>query len=199
MVKIQSFEKSHSLSRQNWLHQEQCGVLAGRVNDAAFLCSPVTYTQELNVIIPSPAGSVCSTTVTEDEKRFSADCITKIFFPSAKNDLEKHKCEICLKSFKRASSLSNHRLIHNNSKAFKCDQCNMSFLRKSDLGKHVVIHSGNKPYGCSTCGKRFSQSSNMLTHQRRHSGIRPYSCTFCGKSFYRKVDVRRHCSVHRSL
>ena len=113
------------------------------------------------------------------------------------DDVKKHQCEYCLKWFQRSSSLSNHRLIHKNSKTFKCNQCNMSFLRKSDLGKHMVTHSGNKPYQCNVCGKHFSQSSNMLTHQRRHTGIRPYSCGICGKAFYRKVDVRRHASVHR--
>ena len=111
--------------------------------------------------------------------------------------VKRHQCEYCTKWFYRSSSLSNHRLIHRNTKSFKCGQCNMSFLRKSDLGKHSVTHSGSKPYQCKVCGKRFSQSSNMLTHQRRHTGIRPYSCSICGKAFYRKVDVRRHASVHR--
>ena len=114
-------------------------------------------------------------------------------------EIKKHQCEFCLKWFQRSSSLSNHRLIHKNTKSFKCNQCNMSFLRKSDLGKHMVTHSGSKPYQCNVCGKRFSQSSNMLTHQRRHTGIRPYSCGICGKAFYRKVDVRRHASVHRNF
>eukprot|EP00111_Clytia_hemisphaerica_P020642 TCONS_00060849-protein len=116
---------------------------------------------------------------------------------TSSDEIKKHQCEYCLKWFQRSSSLSNHRLIHKNSKSYKCNQCNMSFLRKSDLGKHMVTHSGSKPYQCNVCGKRFSQSSNMLTHQRRHTGIRPYSCGVCGKAFYRKVDVRRHASVHR--
>ena len=113
------------------------------------------------------------------------------------DDIKKHQCEYCHKWFQRSSSLSNHRLIHKNTKSFKCGQCNMCFLRKSDLGKHMVTHSGSKPYQCKVCGKRFSQSSNMLTHQRRHTGIRPYSCGVCGKAFYRKVDVRRHATVHK--
>ena len=110
----------------------------------------------------------------------------------------RYHCNVCFKSFDRSSSLSNHRLIHNQTKSYKCKHCSMKFLRKSDLAKHIITHTGSKPYQCSICGKRFSQSSNMLTHQRRHSGIRPYSCLYCGKSFYRKVDVRRHTVIHKS-
>ena len=114
------------------------------------------------------------------------------------NKERRYHCNVCFKSFDRSSSLSNHRLIHNQTKSYKCKHCNMKFLRKSDLAKHIITHTGSKPYQCSICGKRFSQSSNMLTHQRRHSGIRPYSCLYCGKSFFRKVDVKRHNAIHKN-
>ena len=107
-----------------------------------------------------------------------------------------YTCEDCGKVLKRSSSLSNHKLIHRNIKAFCCEKCGARFLRKSDLGKHYAIHTGSKPYVCNVCDKSFSQSSNMLTHKRRHTGVKPYKCNFCSKSFYRKVDVKRHEIVH---
>lgn len=107
-----------------------------------------------------------------------------------------YTCEDCGKVLKRSSSLSNHRLIHKNVKAFHCEKCGARFLRKSDLGKHYAIHTGSKPYVCNICEKSFSQSSNMLTHKRRHTGVKPFQCDYCTKSFYRKVDVKRHEIVH---
>lgn len=107
-----------------------------------------------------------------------------------------YTCEDCGKVLKRSSSLSNHKLIHKNVKAYRCDKCGARFLRKSDLGKHFAIHTGSKPYVCNICEKSFSQSSNMLTHKRRHTGVKPFKCDFCSKSFYRKVDVKRHEIVH---
>eukprot|EP00794_Sanderia_malayensis_P005329 gene5328-5998_t len=132
----------------------------------------------------------------------SADCADVNYLaniavvPGAKAEKGPYVCNDCGKVLKRSSSLSNHRLIHKNVKAFKCEKCGVSFLRKSDLGKHYAVHTGTKPYVCDVCNKSFSQSSNMLTHRRRHSGVKPFKCEYCLKSFYRKVDVKRHEVVH---
>uniref|UniRef100_A0A7M5V104 C2H2-type domain-containing protein n=2 Tax=Clytia hemisphaerica TaxID=252671 RepID=A0A7M5V104_9CNID len=165
-----------TLSAHNYNH-----MVAGSLSPAS------SYHQEKEMI-PSPSGQHQQKSSDYHVEALSSTKRCGGILPSSglsylppwhvtsSDEIKKHQCEYCLKWFQRSSSLSNHRLIHKNSKSYKCNHCNMSFLRKSDLGKHMVTHSGSKPYQCNVCGKRFSQSSNMLTHQRRHTGIRPYSC-----------------------
>ena len=76
--------------------------------------------------------------------------------------------EICSKSFKTRSQLSDHLLKHTKIKKFTCPVCKISFSRKSRLKIHMMIHKGEMPFQCSICQKRFRERSNLNFHIKKH-------------------------------
>ena len=59
------------------------------------------------------------------------------------------KCQICDKRYSSKESLSQHMIIHDESKAFKCDVCLKVFSNKSKLNIHYRTHTGEKPFACN--------------------------------------------------
>ena len=53
---------------------------------------------------------------------------------------------------------------------FHCDICDKSFLRASTLKIHIRRHTGERPYKCpyEKCEKAFSESGNLKTHIKVH-------------------------------
>ncbi|ENN70593.1 hypothetical protein YQE_12768, partial [Dendroctonus ponderosae] len=49
----------------------------------------------------------------------------------------KYKCTLCSSSFKRASHLSRHQLVHTGERPFACDQCDKAFSRHDKLKNHI--------------------------------------------------------------
>lgn len=76
--------------------------------------------------------------------------------------------EICDKSFKTRSQLSDHLLKHTKIKKYSCPVCKISFSRKSRLKIHTMIHKGENPFQCSICQKRFRERSNLNYHIKKH-------------------------------
>ncbi|KAG2457421.1 zinc finger protein 729-like [Polypterus senegalus] len=69
-----------------------------------------------------------------------------------------NQCNVCLKSFKFASKLERHKLIHAGLKPFKCPECGIAFRQAAHLKKHQVKHSKSNVdvkfsfYKCSLAG-----------------------------------------------
>ncbi|CAH1116301.1 unnamed protein product [Phaedon cochleariae] len=49
----------------------------------------------------------------------------------------KFKCDLCPGSFKRASHLSRHQLVHTGERPFACDKCDKAFSRHDKLKHHI--------------------------------------------------------------
>ena len=102
---------------------------------------------------------------------------------STSTNMKQYECEVCSKTFKRKSHLSDHHHVHSNNKPFHCDNCTKAYKSKQNLTQHQLTHTGVKPFLCDICGKKFSQSSTLILHNRTHTGESPYKCSICDEAF----------------
>ncbi|KAK2504537.1 hypothetical protein MC885_007408 [Smutsia gigantea] len=107
-----------------------------------------------------------------------------------------YKCNQCGKAFSLRSYLIIHQRIHSGEKAYECSECGKAFNQSSALIRHRKIHTGEKACRCNECGKAFSQSSYLIIHQRIHTGEKPYQCSECGKTFSQSSKLIRHQRIH---
>ena len=54
----------------------------------------------------------------------------------------KHKCSVCLNSFKRKSHLVQHMQTHTDLREFVCHHCERTYKRKGELLRHMKVHTG---------------------------------------------------------
>ncbi|XP_018566142.1 PR domain zinc finger protein 1-like [Anoplophora glabripennis] len=47
---------------------------------------------------------------------------------------------------------------------FKCDLCPSSFKRASHLTRHQLVHTGERPFACTQCDKAFSRHDKLKHH-----------------------------------
>lgn len=105
------------------------------------------------------------------------------------------ECSVCHKMMRRGS-LREHMEMHYKSGKFKCDVCQKTFSRASAREKHVRTHTGEKPFVCEYCSKAYRQRVHLNEHMRSHTGIRPFVCRLCGFSLASKSLLNRHLGTH---
>jgi len=106
--------------------------------------------------------------------------------------------EICDKSFKTRSQLSDHLLKHTKIKKYSCPECKISFSRKSRLKIHQMIHKGEMPFQCSICQKRFRERSNLNYHIKKHKN-NEITKKKLFKNIKRHKNNRKHLSLKKKM
>ncbi|XP_057291778.1 zinc finger protein 391-like [Hydractinia symbiolongicarpus] len=108
------------------------------------------------------------------------------------------QCETCLKSFSERSTLKRHMYIHLEEKPFKCDHCERAFSDKSTLRRHIITHTGAKRFQCPSCNKRFTRNEHLRQHMYIHTAEKLYKCEVCNKDFRQRSTLKNHMLLHRA-
>ncbi|KAM9705812.1 uncharacterized protein ACNS7B_001884 isoform 2-T2 [Menidia menidia] len=77
-----------------------------------------------------------------------------------------------------------------------CPHCPKSFRFASSLLAHSVIHTGARPHGCGQCGRRFSFRQSLDRHRHTHRAGRTYDCPVCGRTFHSLAARTEHKRTH---
>lgn len=113
----------------------------------------------------------------------------------------RHKCKVCNKTFNSKSSLKKHEsVIHSpkSAKSFPCENCGKKFLYKSALNAHLKTHKTVKDIlVCEECNQTFTNSKSLGRHLENHRKNIKYECSICNISSLRKDNIVRHLrNVH---
>ncbi|KAF7286003.1 hypothetical protein GWI33_008306 [Rhynchophorus ferrugineus] len=102
-------------------------------------------------------------------------------------------CNVCGLSVK---NLERHLVTHENLRKHSCTKCEKSFKLSWDLKRHMVVHSDEAKYKCDVCDKTFKVAFNLRVHMRIHEGVKPFACLVCDKSYTTKQSRDNHLKTH---
>lgn len=111
-------------------------------------------------------------------------------------EVHRHKCKYCTKSFRKPSDLIRHLRTHTGERPYKCNSCNKRFSIKSTAASHMKTHTKDRSFECYVCSKHFSTTGSLKIHMRLHTGLKPFSCTLCDATFRTSGHKKAHLLKH---
>ncbi|XP_076006841.1 uncharacterized protein LOC143001228 isoform X2 [Genypterus blacodes] len=115
---------------------------------------------------------------------------------SSKGSSGPHDCPDCEKTFRFASSLIAHRVIHTGERPHKCRECGRCFSFRQSLDRHRYTHVVGRKYDCVICGESFHSLSARTEHKQKHMEDTVYTCQLCNKNFTWELSLARHLKTH---
>ena len=191
----------------------RCGTCLLEFNDLpAFLMHKEDCNKEQEVIAEQVEESV-------------SVCVTQTPLYKEPLVIDGLTCHLCLKRFKKKYNLSQHLLIHSDTKAFACQICSQRFVQKANLKKHLRKHTSftkkpnhfdeavdleirtkkgkkvevvvNKTFGCGFCAQQFSKLADLRAHSSiQHSNEKTFKCPYCD---YETFENYEGFSAHLQL
>ncbi len=142
-------------------------------------------------------------------------------FDNASKLTKRFACNVCEKTFYRASDLRQHFRIHTWERPFRCNLCTAAYPRNALLQGHKrKVHQSplpakisgkenstsvgdgadfnnpltakKKKYICRVCDKTYGWSIDLKRHYRTHFGEKPFICDTCFATFTRNSHLQRH-------
>ncbi|XP_071445645.1 uncharacterized protein [Hetaerina americana] len=107
-------------------------------------------------------------------------------------DEKPYSCDVCSKTFKKKAYLTSHLAVHSSKGRFQCAECKKTYRGRAELKRHVLIHAGIKKFKCDVCNRAFGQKHQVSVHMRLHTGVRPFPCSVCDKTFRRRDQAKSH-------
>ncbi|CAB1346248.1 unnamed protein product [Coregonus sp. 'balchen'] len=107
-----------------------------------------------------------------------------------------HICSVCEKSFKFASALIAHQVIHTGERPYVCHLCGRCFSFRQSLDRHKQTHKDGRVYDCLICGETFQSLSARTEHKKSHMEQGAYQCSQCHRKFSWASAMVRHLKAH---
>lgn len=107
-----------------------------------------------------------------------------------------HICSVCEKSFKFASALIAHQVIHTGERPYVCNLCGRCFSFRQSLDRHKQTHKDGRVYDCLICGETFQSLSARTEHKKSHMEEGAYQCSQCHRKFNWASAMVRHLKAH---
>lgn len=108
-----------------------------------------------------------------------------------------HNCPDCDKSFKFASSLVAHWVIHTGERPHRCSVCGRCFSFRQSLDRHKHTHKSGQKFDCVICGETFQSLSARTEHkQQQHMEDGVFVCTQCDRKFTWELALAKHLKAH---